>query len=327
MNPLTSSSRRRTRAALSSLLLSAAIVAPLQVLAGSPVAAAESCDLTPALASFYPGPSASMTYDALFSQAGAIPYLSTHTPQGMTTWSNWDGSGDDLVLLAMYRDNADSYLVAIDPITGAHYGTLAVAEGHMGGIAVVGTWLFTQDDHASGDEKVRKYKLSTLKNALQTSHANSSRPYVSRSGSNQTLYGADYMTSYEGRIWSGRYKTSGSDKMYEYKVSSSGTLSKTGSSWKVPAKTQGLLVTADRFVFNTSSGDSKSTIYVTTKSHSPSLSNARCFAVPSRSQNFALVDGTLFLGFEGGAHKYPDSRNKIKNLHKAPLSGVLGSSL
>lgn len=322
MNPLTSSRRRRT--VLSSLLLSAALVAPAQVLAGSPAGAAETCDITPgASLPFYPGPSVSATYDALFSQAGAIPHLSTHVPQGMTTWPNWDGAGHHLILLAMYRDNADSYLVAIDPINGSHYGTIAVAEGHMGGIAVTGTWLFTQDDDASGDEKVRKYKLETLRTAFQKAHAQGTKPYVSRSGSNQTLYGADFMTAYDGRIWSGRYKSS-SDKMYEYKVSSSGSLSKTGSSWKVPAQTQGLLVTADRFVFNTSTGDTKSRIYVTPKSHSPSFSSARCFAVPARSQNLALVGGTLFLAFEGGAYKYPNSKNRVMHLHSAPLSGVLG---
>jgi hypothetical protein len=242
----------------------------------------------------------------------------------MTTWPNWDGAGHDMIVLAMYRANADSYLVAIDPSTGAHYGTVAVAEGHLGGIAIAGTWLFTQNDDGGTNQKVRKYKLSTLKTALQKAHDTNTKPYVSKSGSLQTVYAADFMTSRDGRVWSGRYESSGSDKMYEYKVSSSGTLSKTGSSWKVPAATQGLLVTADRFVFNISTGDTKSRIYVTPKSHSPSFSSARCFAVPARSQNFALVGSTVFLGFEGGSYKYPKSKNRILNLHSAPLSGVLG---
>lgn len=298
----------------------------MQVLAGSPAVAASVCDLVPAAAvPFYPGPSASQTYDALFSRGAAIPHLSTHVPQGMTTWSNWKGSGQDLILLAMYRDSADSYLVAIDPTTGAHYGTITVAGGHMGGIAVAGAWLFTQDDDAGGDEKVRKYKLETLRTAFQKAHANGARPYVSRSGSNQNTYGADFMASYYGRLWAGRYKSTAGDEMYEYKVSSRGTMTKTGSSWKVPARTQGLLVTANNFVFNTSYGDTTSAIYVTPKVASPSFTTARCFAAPARSQNFALVGGTLFLGFEGGSYKYPKSRNKVAHLHAAPLSGVLAS--
>src|SRR5919206_2097413 len=58
------------------------------------------------------------TYHQVFSPGPAVPYLSGWTPQGLTTWHDWDGRGHTALLLGMYRRGAQSYLVGIDPRTG-----------------------------------------------------------------------------------------------------------------------------------------------------------------------------------------------------------------
>ncbi len=66
-------------------------------------------------AGFYPGPSASDVYDDTFRKGAAIPGLPTYTPQGITTWSNWDGKGNPLLVLGSYRRGYTSRLYGIDP--------------------------------------------------------------------------------------------------------------------------------------------------------------------------------------------------------------------
>ena len=42
----------------------------------------------------YPGPSASKIYDARFGPSHRVPHLKTHVPQGVATWTKWNGQSD-----------------------------------------------------------------------------------------------------------------------------------------------------------------------------------------------------------------------------------------
>jgi opacity protein-like surface antigen len=100
-------------------ILTAFITTAVALTIAAPASAAITCDTaTSGGSTFYDGPSASYKYDARFSNSASIPNLSTHTPQGAGTWYNWDGSGKNLVLIASYRDAADSQIYGIDPSTG-----------------------------------------------------------------------------------------------------------------------------------------------------------------------------------------------------------------
>lgn len=306
------------RSSLTSAVGSVVVCAALltSVHAGAPVAAAVTCggdgggDDTP----FYPGKSASAVYDETFAQGPETPGLPAFTPQGLTTWNDWDGTGRPLLVLGAYRKGHPSRLFAIDPATGTSVGTVEVAESHLGGIAVAGRWLFVQHAATSGAESVRRYSLADLREKL----AEGGTPVLEPAGENQQVYGADFMSAFRGSVWAGRYSNAGADKMYEYHVAGDGTLDRVGGAWEVPAKTQGVLVIGSRLVFATGVTDTRMWVYE--RERNLDAAPGRCFRSPSYGQNLTLVGDTVYHAFEGGSARYSmTAPHKIEHLHTAPL--------
>jgi hypothetical protein len=314
-------SRSRVGAAAVAAGLAAATLLPL---AAAPAVAVTTCDGTAGNDDFYNGPSASQVYDDTFSAGPPIPGLPDYVPQGLVAWPNWDGNGTTILLLGAYREGHRSKIFGINPGTGRLIGDFYVAEAHLGGLAVANGWLFGQHKQGNADGEVRKYRLSDVRKKLLASGT----PYLAMSGTTQNVYSAEFMTSYNGYVWSGHYRSGGSDKMYQYKVSSSGRLTALGSSWKVPPKTQGVLVTGNRFVFSSSEGTGGAgKLWVVAKSRNYQTAAGRCFRSPSMSEGIAAVGGSAYLAFEGASGKYDqDARNEISRLHKAPLSELLDLS-
>ncbi|GAB3285304.1 hypothetical protein [Parasphingorhabdus pacifica] len=277
-------------------------------------------------ATFYDGESASYTYDERFGNGPEIPgtELDTHTPQGATTWSDWDGNGNDLLLVAAYgRSDEDAHLIGITP-GGNHVGTVAVAESHVGGIAVSNGWAFVQGRNSTDWETVRKYRLSELRTAMTETGI----PYLAQTGSARNVYGADFMTAHDGYLWSGQFDSGGRDKMYSYRINDDGSLTTQAQAYEVPRKTQGLMVTDGHFVYSTSYGrGNRSNVYVVERGE-PDLDQAplHCFRAPSMSEGITEHGGEAHLVFESAAHRYrddPDTRNVIPDLHTAPVSDLV----
>ncbi|HEY2833406.1 MAG TPA: hypothetical protein VGJ14_13350 [Sporichthyaceae bacterium] len=270
---------------------------------------------------FYPGPSASYVYDETFRQSFAIPFLSTHTPQGMVVWPDWDGLHHKLLLIGMYRLGSPSYLVALDPDTGLPYATVTTEESHFGGLAVVGDWLIAQDRPRRGPERVRRYRLADLAVAFQKAHLTGTQPFVPHSADLQEIYGASFLATHDGYLWAGHYNANGPDRMFQYAVSSTGVLTPVGQAYEVPAQTQGLLVTDDRFVFESSLGTRSGTMTVVERS--PSISPlGRCFATPSMGESLAVLDDRVLVVYESGSALYPKAQNRVTNLHIAPYAAL-----
>jgi hypothetical protein len=141
------------------------------------------------------------------------------------------------------------------------------------------------------------------------------------------VYGASFLTSYGDSLWAGRFNDKGRDKMYQYKISSSGKLTTINKAWEVPTKTQGLLVTKTHFVFSTSYGRNKrSNLYVVRRGQ-PDLdkAKAKCFRAPSMSEGITEFGGRAYLVFESGSYLYrsdPKTLNVIPRLHKATISSL-----
>src|SRR5882757_7852498 len=193
------------------LITATALTAPITA------SAAITCDTaTTGGSTFYDGPSASVKYDARFSNSATIPSLSTHTPQGAGTWYNWDGTGKNLLLVASYRTGADSNLYGIDPSTGATVGVVAIAESHVGGITTSKGWAFVS---GAGDS-IRKYRLTELRDALKAAGT----PYLAQIGTARAVASASFLTSYGDSLWSGSFNDAGRGTMYEYKIADDGTL-------------------------------------------------------------------------------------------------------
>lgn len=296
---------------------------------GTAAAASSTCDKSlSGSGAFYPGPAASAVYESLFAKGFAIPHLSTHVPQGIATWEDWNGKGQDILVIGMYRkvgfSAKNSYLVAIDPATGRHIGTVEVAGAHLGGIAIAGGYLFGQDQDqpAPAREAVRRYRLSKLEDTFEEAHRKGTRPYLGRERGLQFIAGAGYMHVFDGEIWSGHYNDDHVDKVYRYRVDSTGKLVRQGSGYEAPARTQGILVTADRLIFSVGNAGRQGRIVVATRHHKLSDAKQRCFVAPSMSENFARIGNRVFLVYEGGSYKYPGATNRIANVHVADLAAL-----
>ena len=300
-----------------SLTVGVAVVAP----ASADVAVCESAG-TGGDSGFYSGPSASAVYDATFAKGSAIPGLPEYTPQDITTWPNWDGKGHALLILGAYRPGEKSRLYGIDPRSGKTVGVVKIAEAHMGGVAVVGKWLIVQGSETSNTpEKVRHYKLSTLRSKLKAKGT----PGLKATGDTQTMFSADFMSSFGGRIWTGRFgRVPADSKMYQYKVTAKGKLKRTGGSYQIPLKTQGVMVTAERFVFQTSAVLGQADLWVVERGpHDIAQAKGRCFRNPSMAEGLTLYDGKVYAVYESGADQYRERAvNPITRLHKAEWSDL-----
>ncbi|GAA4529991.1 hypothetical protein [Amycolatopsis samaneae] len=264
---------------------------------------------------FYHGPSASYAYDKRFGSGPAVPGLDTHTPQGIAAWQNWDGA-NDLLLVTAYQDGKNAHIVGIDPKSRKHVGTVAIAESHVGGIAVVRGWAFVQ----GAGNSIRKYRLSELKTAMKAGGV----PYLKQVGEARKVYGASFLSGYGNDLYAGRFNDKGRDKMYRYTVAEDGSLATQAGAYEVPTKTQGLMVTKDHFVYSTSYGnDNRSNIYVVNGgARDLDKGSPRCFRAPSMAEGIAAYGGYAYLVYESGSAKYvaKKPRNVIKELHKGKIS-------
>lgn len=306
--------------AISTALITTAAALTSALTTTLPAHAAISCDTsTSGGSTFYDGPSASYKYDARFSNSASIPNLSTHTPQGAGTWYNWDGSGKNLILIAAYREGADSQIYGIDPSTGSTVGVVAIAESHVGGIAVSKGWAFVAGQGSS----IRKYRLTELRDALKAAGT----PYLGQVGTARDVAGSSFIGSYGDSLFSGTFNETGRGTMYEYKIADDGTLTTLAGAWEVPTKTQGLTVTANHFIYSTSYGrGNRSNIYVVKRGQKDLDAAAlSCFRAPSMTEGITEYNGTAYLVYESGSYLYapdPATLNVIPRMHKATISSL-----
>lgn len=283
---------------------------------------------------FYRGKASSDVYDNRFKESHRIPSLPRHVPQGLAAWSNWQGTGDDLLLITAYDpEKRYTLIVGIDAQTGKEMGTAKIEYTHGGGIAVFEPdWAFVSDDNA---QRVRKYPLKALADAISISDP---KPLKS-AGPEQRVFASSFLTSHgpTRTLWAGNFSGSAKGHMESYKVEKSGRLLPVGTSWEVPTKTQGVVVTKDYFFYSTSlDRDKRSNLYVVRRGKGETnLEDARlfCFRSPSMSEGIAIHGDDLYVLYESGADKFnPDTtlqnrkpnrpRNIISNLHRAPLASL-----
>ena len=287
--------------------------------------------------SFYDPPSASHTYDRLFTGSYPVPGLDGYVPQGTATWSNWQGD-DDLILVTAYKDDHSAARIhALDAKTGKHIGSVDILGfdgnkeySHVGGIAVFEHknngkgWAFIS---AKGDGNVRKYSLSKLKTAIKATTP--SQETIKPDGQ-QTIAANSFLTSHapSNTLWAGNFKITSRSSMYSYTVADNGDLTRRAGSWQVPKKTQGLVVTNDVFIYSASyDRNDRSNLYVVRRGEgSSNLDTAKvsCFRAPSMSEGLTVYGNSVFLAYESGASHYRNSSNKplniIPNLHRTTKS-------
>lgn len=268
----------------------------------------------------YPGKHASDAYDLSFGLGPKVPALKTHVPQGIAALPN-GGPGKDLLVVSSYRTGKQARLIAINPSTGKHVGTVLIAPTHAGGIAIARGWAFVQ---GRGDT-VRKYRVSQLRKKLTAQ----GRPYLKQVGKARKVYSADFLSSYGKSLYAGRFNDKGRGRMYRYTIGKGGSLKTAKGAYEVPKKTQGLLVVKDHFIYTTSYGnDKRSNIYlVDGGARKITKRTAECFRAPSMAEGIARLGEAVYVVYESGAAKYVKKkpRNVIKSLHKAALGNLLAS--
>jgi hypothetical protein len=285
----------------------------------------------------YDGDSASSMYDRRFTPGPELTRkeLSDHTPQGLAWWENWDGKGNDLLLVTTYgKDKA--HIVGLDPRSDAStVGTVDIEpkqgdkkQTHAGGIAVNDRWVFVAGPDSGGWDTIRRYRLSDVKDAMTTN--GSVRP----DGEDRKVYGASTMTIDGEHLYAGKFNSDRRDWMYSYTIEDNGELSLDekedgdGLRWEIPRSTQGVAVADGRFLFSSSNGrPQRSNVYVTDKGETNlDKASARCFRAPSMSQGVAVTpNGETYLLFESGSFQYNGASgdpaiNVVRGVHRAETS-------
>jgi hypothetical protein len=215
------------------------------------------------------------------TKAWATPNLAAgFTPQGMTQWGKY-------IVMAEYKPGANTRLVAVD-LKGKIYGQVSISENHAGGIAIVGKWLFVQDQPHVAAEAVRSYRLTDFSAAMAKSHKAKNHPtYVGRVGLQQldTWQYASFMTADGAQLLSGHYAV-GDGRMYRYDVNQ-----KTGHLTAVdyvpvPDRVQGLAM------------DGKIPVYT---SYLLLQDGTRNFLIPAHAEGVVVINRVAYVSFEGGA--------------------------
>jgi hypothetical protein len=279
----------------------------------------------------YDGGSVSALYDQVFHPAGPpIPYLDTYVPQSLLPWQNWDGAGHDLVLLGMYRTGAPSYLVGLDSRTGQPVGTLAVHPSHLGGMAFLGSWLFTGDNpwpHA-GSPTVQRYRIDALREAMQEAVDSEEPVWVDSDGLADPIDATDFMTVDGDSMYTGNHGNAGvPGLMYRYVLGSGGHLRRVEGPWRIPLRAQGMVITPQDFLFSSDNGaGARGELNVVRRASPAQIGDPiACVWIPAMPEDLALQGGRLLLVFEGGAQRYSRDHpaNRIDNVHAGTLAALV----
>ncbi|MBV9820658.1 MAG: hypothetical protein JO144_00320 [Actinobacteria bacterium] len=309
-----------------------AVIEPIAVHrpAAASAATAPRCDASQPRGSGYPydGGSVSALYDSVFRPAGPkLPYLDSYVPQSLLPWDDWDGSGTNIVLLGMYRQGAPSYLVALDPRTGAALGTVAVAPSHLGGLAFLGSWMFAGDNPwpHPGSPSVRRYRVEDLRAALASAVDSGEVVPLEATGPDQSIDATDFMTVDGGSLYTGNHGNAGvPGLMYRYVLTADGWLARVEGPWRIPDRAQGMVVSGPDLLFSSDNGPGERGELNVVRRTAPAQSIG-CVWLPAMPEDLAVQDGRLLLIFEGGAGRYRHDHpvNRIANVHVGTLAGLL----
>lgn len=312
------------------------------------------CADTTGSSPFYSGASASTVYDATFRLGHEVPQAlrDGYVPQGLGTWRDWGGAGKDLLIQSAYNDSTDrAVVVGMVPGGGSTRMPLLVRPGrkgyvnaHVGGVAVVGSWMFVAGPTVDGLPTILRFGLRAVRRALADG-----TPL--QAGAEQRIdvgtpgFAASFLAADGSSLWVGTFDEDSRNRMYRLTVGRKGGLRRAGGArdWiQVPKKTQGLAVTRTHFLFSTSYGSTnRSNVYVVRRGKkyldNASPQDLECFAAPSMSEGITLSGGQAFLSFESGSYKFradpcdkPQpfegdcTRNVITHLHRAPLRKLRG---
>src|SRR4051812_4284922 len=223
------------------------------LLAAAPAAAAPwdqadesiSCADTMGSNPFYAGDSASTVYDRTFSVGHDLPdaLLDSFIPQGLGTWPDWGGTGSDLLIQAGYNDDR-AVIVGIVPGGGVTQMPRlkrpdgAYLDAHVGGVAVVASWLFVTGQVVDGRPTILRFPLDEVRSALTSGNPLQARAEIPIDPG-AADFRASFMAPEDRTLWIGTFDDEHRDRMYRFTVGPHGGLDRIGDAgnWRqVPKK-------------------------------------------------------------------------------------------
>ncbi|RDI50785.1 hypothetical protein DFR68_105262 [Nocardia mexicana] len=277
-------------------------------------------DIDPQAHHFYPGESGGTAYDAVFTRGTGkpLPDLGSYVPQGAATWGNWDGQGNDLLLVTQHGPgNGPAHIAGIDLRTYETVGVVTIEATHAGGIGVTGNgWVYV----SGGQNRVLRFSQQRLREELPR------RGNLEHTGSLEVA-GSSFLSGFGDKLYAGTFDKDKPGTMARYGVGADGALLHE-EDYQVPRSTQGLLVTEKNFVFSSSYGRTKrGNIYVAAHGERTIAPNTvQCFRTPSMPEGIAGLGNTAYLVFESGAGEFandPKTRNKISDVHMADIGALV----
>jgi hypothetical protein len=320
------------------LLVSAAAATALLPLVAAPTAAAETAETAAAKTTIdcidedTDDKDATPYYDARFDEGPRLgsTVLEGYVPQGLTTWRNYYGPGLDLLVYTAYDEDGDhlrAVMQGVDPRDGSLTNIAYIGPGHAGGVAIHGEWAYV----SAPDASVRRYDLDELRQrfAGRETAAMDGRP------AGDVVGPASFLAVYGDTLFVGRHDEKRSS-MRRYPILDSGRIGQpVGAKIRVPAKTQGLLVLPDHFVYSTSLGrDNRSNVYVVGRGYRKldaalAAGQLQCFRAPTMSEGVTISQGRVYLLFESGASFYAENEDGkgvpdrvIEHLHWADRASL-----
>ncbi|GGL44730.1 hypothetical protein GCM10012283_29150 [Phycicoccus endophyticus] len=294
------------------------------------------CRTTRGDSDFYPGPSASATYDSTFHNSVEVPaglLEGRYVPQGLAYWNNWNGTSEDILLISAYHDgngnkdpdgpSAIFGVVLSGDRRGTGLGRMLIPTTHAGGIAMAGGYVYV-----GGEGRVRYWSAKVVRNHLKGANSSST---VTPKDSHGVRGKASFLGRQGGSVWIGDFDSDSHQHMWRYKPRDDGSLRYTDTKRWVPRKTQGMAVIGKKFVFGTSEGRSdRSNVWVRPTSLTTDITDGTSFCMRAPSMIEGLAYGTsngnahLWAVYESGSYTYRDSVNPIKNIHWADGSTLAG---
>jgi len=253
-------------------------------------------------------------YDARFEPGQPLPQsvLDEYIPQGLTTWRNYGGPGEDLLVYTAYHEDGGdrrAVIQGVNPSNGLLTNVVEIGMGHAGGVAIHGDWAYV----SAPDKKVRRYGLENLRDHFTGAKTG---PMDGRPAGD-VVGPASFLAVDGDTLFVGKHDKDKRSSMHRYQIDpENGTISgPVGDSIRVPMKTQGLLVLKDHFVYSTSRGrDNRSNIYVVGRGYrqlEPAFEAGQleCFKAPSMSEGITISQGRVYLVFESGASYYENNED------------------
>lgn len=305
----------------------------------------------------YTGDSASSVYDWVEWKISETPTTRRFTadvpiasdligddwvPQGLARVSNWAGGTEDLFLISAYLDenhnkvpdaraSAIFGVVANGTRAGLSLGRMLIESGHVGGIAVVGNFVYV-----GSEDEIRIFERSTVASVLKDPNIDYVFHPIRRQPTSWTV---GFLGTGVGKLWGGEFDKDNPTTVMAFSTDPTTGVLSYDYQYVAPARTQGVYVTDDRIIFATSYyRDQPSNIWIMERGQQQITDDSKsaCFQAPSMLEGITVLGDKLYLNYESAAHTYQNydndgdgvrdgfPRNRVENLHVAPLSWVEG---